>query len=150
MIQSTHRKMLRLIIQTKRRYRKIEKRKDETNENEGNEVLGSIEDEFEDEQSSNTHKDQDSDVSVENDTDDEIDTTTIEEEDWIEYIKRRTDEATEKTKNAKIRCWITTHKRMKWRLVLRTQFKIQDVQSNWETKKKMERRYQRIPQTRRE
>ena len=33
MIQSTHRKMLRFIIQTKRRYKKIEKRKDKTIEN---------------------------------------------------------------------------------------------------------------------
>ena len=36
MIQSTHRKMLRLIIQTKRRYKKIVKRKDETNEEKDN------------------------------------------------------------------------------------------------------------------
>ena len=35
----------------------------------------------------------DSDTSFESDTDDEIDTTEIEEEDWMEYIKRITDEA---------------------------------------------------------
>ena len=52
-------------------------------------------------------------------TDDEIDTTAIEEEEWFEYIKRSTDEAIEKMENAKIRCWIKTHKRMKWRLALR-------------------------------
>ena len=43
----------------------------------------------------------------------------IEEEEWIEYIKRSTDEAIEKMENAKIRCWNKTHKRMKWRLALR-------------------------------
>ena len=81
--------------------------------------LCSTGDESEDGQSSITHNDQDSDVSFENDTDEEIDTTVIGEEDWIEYIKRCTDEAMEKMENAKIRCWIKTHKRMNWRLALR-------------------------------
>ena len=58
--------------------------------------------------SSDTHIDQDSDVLFENDSDEEIDTTVTEEE-WIEYIKRRTDEAIEKMENAKIRCWNKTH-----------------------------------------
>ena len=31
-------------------------------------------------------------------------------------MKRSTDDATEKMKNAKIRCWNKTHKKMKWRL----------------------------------
>ena len=62
-------------------------------------------------QSSTTHNDQDSDVSFENDTDEEIDTTEIEEENWIEYIKRSTGEAMEKIKNAKIRCWNKTQKK---------------------------------------
>ena len=44
----------------------------------------------------------------------------IEEEEWIDYIKRSTDEAMEKMENAKIRCWNKTHKGMKWRLALRT------------------------------
>ena len=59
--------MLRLIIQTKRRHKKIETRKDETNENDGSEDLGSTEDENEDGQSTNTHNAQDSDISFEND-----------------------------------------------------------------------------------
>ena len=59
--------------------------------------------------SSNIHNDQDSDVAFENDTDEELDTTEIEEEDWIQYIKRSTDEAMEKMGNAKIRCWYKTH-----------------------------------------
>ena len=41
-------------------------------------------------------KDQDSDVSFENDTEEEIDTTEIEEEDWIEYMKRSRNDAMEK------------------------------------------------------
>ena len=119
MIQPTQRKMLRLIIQTKRRYKKIVKQKDKTNEEKDTNDLSSTGDEIEDGQSSNTHKDQDSDVSFENDTEEEIDTTEIEEEDWIEYIKRSTNDAVEKMGNAKIRCWNKTLKKMKWRLALR-------------------------------
>ena len=52
----------------------------------------------------------DSEVSFEDYADEEIDTTLIEEEDWIEYIKRSTDEAMEKMENAKIRCRNKTHK----------------------------------------
>ena len=49
--------------------------------------------------SSNTCYDQDSDISFKNDSDEEIDTTAIEEEEWIEYLKKKH----EKMKNAKIR-----------------------------------------------
>ena len=62
MIQSTQRKMLRLIIQTQRRYKKIVKRKDEINEEKDTNDLGGIGDESEDGQSSIAHNDQDSDV----------------------------------------------------------------------------------------
>ena len=103
----------------RKRDKKIGKRKDETNENDDTEDLGSTEDENEDGQNSNTHYDQDSDISFENGIDDEIDTTAIEEEECIDYIERSTDEAVEKMENKKIRCWIKTHKRMKWRLALR-------------------------------
>ena len=48
MIQSTQRKMLRLILQTKSRYKKIVKRKDETNEEKNTDDLGSTGDESED------------------------------------------------------------------------------------------------------
>ena len=72
MIQSTQRKMLRLIIQTKRRYEKIVKRKDETNEEKDTNDLSSTGDESEDGQSSNIHNDQDSDMSFENDTDEKL------------------------------------------------------------------------------
>ena len=87
MIQSTQRKMLRLIIQTKRRYKKIVRQKVKTNEAKDTNDLSSNGDESEDGQSSNTHKDQDSDVSFESDNDEEIDAAeTEEEEDWVDYI----------------------------------------------------------------
>ena len=54
-----------------------------------------------------------------NDTDEEIDTAEIEEEDWIEYMKRSTDEVMERMKTAKIQCWITAHRRIKWILLMR-------------------------------
>ena len=101
MIQSTQRKMLRLIIQTKRRYQKIVKETVKTNEEEDTNDLSSTGDESEDGQSSNSHKDQDSDASFEIDTDAETDTTEIEEEGWVDYIKRSTNDAIEKMGNAK-------------------------------------------------
>ena len=58
-------------------------------------------------------------MSFESDTDEEIDTTEIEEKDWVDYMKRSTDDAIQKKRNAKIRCWNETHKKMKRRLALR-------------------------------
>ena len=69
-------------------------------------------------QSTSTQNDVDSEVSFEDDADEEIDTTVI-EEDWIEFIKRSTEDAMEKMERAKIRCWNRTHKKMKWKLALR-------------------------------
>ena len=79
--------MLRLIIQTKRRYKKIETN-EEIEETDINEMR-STDDESGDGLSTTTHNDVDSEVSFEDDADDEIDTTSIEEEDWIEYIKKK-------------------------------------------------------------
>ena len=114
--------MLRLIIQTKRKYKKIEKQDIGTNE-ENEEIdineMYSIDDESGGGLSTTTHNDVDSDVSFEDDADEEIDTISIEEEDWIEYIKRSTEEAIEKMERAKIRCWNKTHRKMKWKLALR-------------------------------
>ena len=59
------------------------------------------------------------DVSFESDNDEEIDTTEIEEEDWVDYIKRSANEAIEKMGNEKIRCWNKTHKKTKWRVAMR-------------------------------
>ena len=69
-----------------------------------NKILCSTDVESGDGQSTTTHNDVDSEVSFEDDGDDEIDTTLIEEEDWIEYINRSTEDAMEKMECAKIRC----------------------------------------------
>ena len=50
--------------------------------------------------SSSTDCDQDSDLSFMEDTDEEIDTSEIDEEDWIEYLKRSTDVAVERMKKS--------------------------------------------------
>ena len=112
MIQSTQRKMLRLIIQTKRRYKKIVKHKVKTSEDVDNIDSSCTDDESEDGKISVSHNDQDSDVSFESDNDEEIDAAEIEEEDWVDYIKRSTNEAMEKMENEKIRRWSETQK--KW------------------------------------
>ena len=110
MIQSTQRKMLRLIIQTKIRYKKIVKHKVKTSEEIDDNDSSCTGDESEDGQSSLSHNDQDSNVSFESDNDEEIDTTEIEEENWVDYIKRSTIEAVEKMGKEKIRCWNKTQK----------------------------------------
>ena len=48
----------------------------------------STDDESGDGQSTKTQDDVDSEVTFEDDPDEEMDTTAIEEEDWIDYIKR--------------------------------------------------------------
>ena len=67
--------------------------------------------------STTTHNDVDSHVSFEDDADEEMDTTSIEEEDWIEYIQRSTEEAIQKMESSKIRCNKT--QKMKLKLALR-------------------------------
>ena len=134
MIQSTQRKMLRLIIQTKRKYKKIEKQDIGPKEENGNvdiTEMCSTDDESGDGQSTRTQNDVDSEVSFEDDADEEIDTTVIEEEDWIEYIKRSTEDAMEKMAHTKIRCWNRTHKKMKWKL---TQRKATSPSERWREK----------------
>ena len=105
------RKMLRLIIQTKRRYKKIVKHKVKTSEDEDNIDSSCTDDENEDGKSSVSHNDQDSDVSFESDNDEEIDVAEIEEEDWVDYTKRSTNEAMEKMENEQIRYWNKTQKK---------------------------------------
>ena len=75
----------------------------------------------EDGQSTTTHNDVDSEVSFEEDADDEIDTTLIEEEeeDWIEYIKRSTEDAMEKMGKRKDSMLEQDSQKMKWKLALR-------------------------------
>ena len=98
----------------KRKYKKIEKQDigpNEENEEVDINEMCSTDDESGGGRSTTTHNDVDSDVSFEDDDDVELDTTSIEEEDWIEYIKRSTEEALEKMESAKIRCWNKTHKK---------------------------------------
>ena len=112
--------MLRLIIQTKRKYKKIEKQdiepKDEKGIVEKTEHC-STDEESGDGQSTKSEDDVDSGVTFDEDSEKEIDTIEIEEEDWIDYIKRSTADALDKMEHAKIRCWNRTHK--KWKLALR-------------------------------
>ena len=49
-------------------------------------------------------------MSFESDNDEEVDAAQIEEEDWVDYVKRSTNEAMEKMENEKIRCWNMTQK----------------------------------------
>ena len=117
MLPSAQRKMLRLIIQTKRRYKKkIAKHKVKNSEDINDIDSSCTNDESEDRKSDTSHKD--SDVSLEIDNDEEIDAAEIEEEKWIEYIKRSI-ETMEKMENEKIRCWKLTQIKMKWRLTMR-------------------------------
>ena len=74
----------------------------------------SSDDEIGDGHRSNINCDQDSDISFMKDTDEEIDRAEIEEEDWIEYVRRSTEEVRERMKTAKIQSWIKTLRRMKW------------------------------------
>ena len=77
--------MLRLIIQTKRIYKKIEKEDIESkDENRKFDItdMCSADDESGDGQSTKTHDDVDSEVTFEDDPDEEMDTTVI-EKDWM-------------------------------------------------------------------
>ena len=122
MIQSTQRKMLRLIIQTKRKYKKIEKQGIEHTIEEGNDDKTencSTDDKSGDDQSTKSEDDMDIVVTFDEDSEKDIDTAEIEEEDWFDYIRRSTADAIDKMEHAKIRCWNRTHRKMKWKLALR-------------------------------
>ena len=161
MIQSTQRKMLRLIIQTKRKYKKIEEQDIEPKEENAKvdiTEMCSTDDESEDGQSTKIQEDVDSEVTFEDDPKEEMDTTTVEEEEWIDYIKRSTVDALDKMEHAKIRCLIKAHKKMKWKWALRIatspserwlqkaaewspdlSSRYKTNQSDWKTEKKMGR-----------
>ena len=122
MIQSTQRKMLRLIIQTKRKYKKIEKQVIEhkiEEENDDKTENCSTDDKSGDDQSTKSEDDMDSGVTFDEDSEKDIDTAEIEEEDWFDYIRRSTADAIDRMDHAKIRCWNRTHKKMKWKLASR-------------------------------
>ena len=114
MIQSTERKMLRLIIQTKRKDKKIEKQDIEPKDEKGiadKTENCSTDEESGDGQSTKSEDDVDSGVTFDEDSEKEIDTIEFEEEDWIEYIKRSTVDALDKMERAKVRCWNRTQKK---------------------------------------
>ena len=71
----------------------------------------STDDESGDGQSTKSKDDVDSEVTFDEDSDKEMDAIEIEEEDWIEYIKRSTADALDKMERAKIRCWNRTHRK---------------------------------------
>ena len=123
MIQSTQRKMLRLIIQTKRKYKKIERKKvvEHTIEEENDDKTEncSTDDKSDEDQSTKSEDDMDSGATFDEDSEKDIDTAEIEEEDWFDYIRRSTADAIDRMDHAKIRCWNKTHKKMKWKLALR-------------------------------
>ena len=114
--------MLRLIVQTKRKYKSkidVSRKKEEEAEKYADEKSkGMTDKETEEGSDRNSNKDQDSDVSFQEDTDEEIDATE-DEEDWIEYIKRSTKEAEEHMQKHKIPCWIEIHRKLKWRMARR-------------------------------
>ena len=95
--------MLRLIIQTKRKYKKIEKQDIEPKE-EKRKVditeMCSTDDESGDGQSTKTQDDVGSEVTFEDDLDEEMETTSIEEKEWIDYIKRSFVDALDKMEHA--------------------------------------------------
>ena len=93
-----------------------EKDDKETKENESNCIT---EEETEKGSKASTDCDQDSDISFQEEKNEEIHRGEIEEEDWIEYIKRSTREAEEHMTKTKIPCWIETHRRMKWKMAMR-------------------------------
>ena len=105
MIRSIQRIMLRFIVQTKRKYQKKNqlKRNDEDEEDKSANHKRS-DDGTAEGGSSNTDCDQDIDISFVKDIDEEIDVEEIEDEDWIEYMKRSTATAVERMKAAKIPC----------------------------------------------
>ena len=79
MLQTAQRKMLRLIIQTKRRYKKIVKHKVKNSEDINDIDSSCTNDESEDGKSDTSQNDQDSDVSFEIDSNEEIDAAEVEE-----------------------------------------------------------------------
>ena len=104
MIMTAQRKMLRFLVQTKRKCKSkkdVSKKKGEEAEIYADaESKGMTDKETEEGSDQNSNKDQDSEVSFQEDADEEIDATEN-EEDWIEYIRRSTKEAEELKKNTR-------------------------------------------------
>ena len=96
-IKTLQRKMLRLIVQTKRIYKtqkdEVDKKGEEIDKHAEEANKYATDKETEEGSDQNSNKDQDSDVSFQEEIDDAIDST-----EWIEYIKRSTKEAEEHMK----------------------------------------------------
>ena len=56
---------------------------------------------------------------LQSDSNDDMGTADVEEEDWIEYIKRSTRDTEDKMRAGNIPCWIETQRKMLWRLAMR-------------------------------
>ena len=104
-------------IQKNRKSQVIERTIEEGNDDKTENC--STDDKSGDDQSTKSEDDLDSGVSFDEDSEKDIDTVEIEEEDWIDYIRRSTADAIDKMEQAKIRCWNRTHRKMKWKLALR-------------------------------
>ena len=122
MIKTAQRKMLRLIVQTKRRYKpkktKTTKKEEGTEKVDEKDEEGTTDKETDEGSEEDSKKDQDSDASFQKDADEEIDATEN-EEDWIDYIKRSTKEADEHMEKHNVKCWIEVHRKQKWRMARR-------------------------------
>ena len=112
--------MLRLIIQTKRKYKN---KKDTGGEDIRDDELS---EETQEENSTLNECDQDSSISFD---DDEDSTTSHEDnlEDWFEYVKRCTKEADETMPTYSITNWVETQKNLKWRQALRIATQSQEI-----------------------
>ena len=104
----------------KRKYKKIERKKvvEHTieEENADKTVNCSNDDKSVDDQSTKSEDDMDSGATFDEDSEKDIDTAEIEAEDWFDCIRRSRADAIDRMDHAKIRCWIKTHKKMKWKL----------------------------------
>ena len=124
MIKSAQRKMLRLIVQTKRKY-KQKKTQKETSKDKGPKTDEESSDckkkhrehgeEIEEGETYNSDCDQDSDVSFIKDSEEDMEEIENEEEEWIDYLMRSTKETEERMKSAEVPLWIEAHRKMKWR-----------------------------------
>ena len=75
-------------MERKKKKNSLVKHKVKTSEDLNNIDSSCTDDESEDGKSDTSHNDQDSDVSFETDNDEEVDAAEIQEEDWVEYIKK--------------------------------------------------------------
>ena len=112
-LRTTQRRKLRLIFQTKRKYKQTQK---ETGEKDIRD--DEISEETHEEDGTHDEYDQDSSISFD---DDEGSTASQEDnvQDWNEHGTRITEEAHEQMLTYNITSWVETQKKLKWRQALR-------------------------------